>query len=477
MKEGIQMFGISKATWLKKDIIELLDKQDDYVSSQYLASKLTYTSVETIKKMCRELKEEIETIYQAEEAEFIIHKHHGIRFLRHSIHTQDYVDFIYSKELAYEIFIQTFLNESIDTYDFCESVHISESKLRRKVKEINHYTTVYDVQFSCTSTLSVTGPEHKIRMLGAIFLFTAHRSISRISVLTNAADYIQRTKQIFDYLNISYTTNLLHTVALYVLLTERRLCQHSELTQQEHELFHAVLLPPRPNFLTHWTDVDWRLLLLTYDAFDIVNLTSVVDYTPVQQHLTEEVSCSSIWFAQFEQHFRPLAVYEQQWVQMMLTKNYIASTLFYIDFWLVATFQSIDFERLKERFPLYMEKFDCLWDHYATAMTLTNSDHFRAIHLTMCSKLIALDSFIPTVRVFYYCDFTLLYQDYAKHFLQSHFAGRFILHYVDTPEEADVNIICTIMQQPSNKPTVFIRSQMPANDLLQIEKLLMASVK
>lgn len=165
------MFGISKATWLKKDLIELLDKQDDFVSSQFLASKLTYASVETIKKMCRELKAEVEEIYQPDEAEFIIHKHHGIRFIRHTIHTQNYVDYIYSRELAYEVFMQTFLHKSIDTYDFCEAVHISESKLRRKIKEINGYMTVYGLHFSCGSTLSVEGPEHKIRILGTIFLF------------------------------------------------------------------------------------------------------------------------------------------------------------------------------------------------------------------------------------------------------------------------------------------------------------------
>lgn len=470
------MFGISKATWLKKDLIELLDKQDDFVSSQFLASKLTYASVETIKKMCRELKAEVEEIYQPDEAEFIIHKHHGIRFIRHTIHTQNYVDYIYSRELAYEVFMQTFLHKSIDTYDFCEAVHISESKLRRKIKEINGYMTVYGLHFSCGSTLSVEGPEHKIRILGTIFLFSSHRTLPLIPNLENVSFYIKRTSKIFDYLQIPYIQESLQTLSLSILLTERRLFNHVDLTEQEQQLFYAASIPARPPFLENWTDDDWRILLLVYDTFDIINLESVIDYAPLYHQFSKETVSLQLWIEQFEAQFRPLTTHEQQFVSATLYKNYIASQLFHIDYWLVATFNSIDFERLETIFPLYMERFNTLWESYSTAMQMRESDHFRAVHLTLCNVLIPIDSFIPTIRIYFFCDFSLLYQQYAKQFLQTHFKGRFLLAFVDTVEEADVNIICSRIQLNSAKPTVFIRSQLPANDLLQIEKLFEGSI-
>jgi len=124
-----------------------------------------------------------------------------------------------------------------------------------------------------------------------------------------------------------------------------------------------------------------------------------------------------------------------------------------------------------------MERFNTLWESYSTAMQMRESDHFRAVHLTLCNVLIPIDSFIPTIRIYFFCDFSLLYQQYAKQFLQTYFKGRFLLAFVDTVEEADVNIICSRIQLNSAKPTVFIRSQLPANDLLQIEKLFEGSIK
>lgn len=470
------MFGISKATWLKKELIELLDKQDDFVSSQFLASKLTYASVETIKKMCRELKVETEEIYQPEEAEFIIHKHHGIRFIRYTIDTQNYVDYIYSKELAYDIFMQGFLNESIDTYDFCESVHISESKLRRKIKEVNSYMATYDIHFSCSSTLSVEGPEHKIRILGTIFIFSAHRSLSLVPSLPDVTFYIERTAEILDYLQIPYVEESLQILALSIFLTERRLFRHVELTPVEQQLLYTVSIPPRPDFLETWSDDDWRMLLLVYDTFDIINLEQIIDYTPLYNQLSEDTLYIETWIQQFEANFCPLTHEDKQFIKATLYKNYIAGQLFHVDYWLVETFQSLDFERLETNYPLYMNRFNSLWDNYAALMGLSKSNHFRSIHFTLCNFLLPFDTFTPTVRIYYFCDFALLYQQYAKQFLQTHFKGRFSLEFVETMEEADVNIICSRIQMTSSNPTVFIRSQIPANDLLQIEQLFERSV-
>lgn len=470
------MFGISKATWLKKELIELLDKQEDFVSSQFLASKLTYSSVETIKKMCRELKSETEEIYAPEEAEFIIHKHHGIRFVRHTIDTQNYVDYIYSKELAYDIFLQGFLNDSIDTYDFCESVHISESKLRRKIKEINSYMATYDIHFSCTSTLSVDGPEHKIRILGAIFIFSAHRSLALVPSLTDVTFYIERTAAILDYLHIPYVEESLQILSLSVFFIERRLFRHVELTPLEQQLFYTISIPPRPDFLDTWSDDDWRLLLLVYDTFDIINLEQIIDYTPLYNQIPEDTLYIQTWIQQFEANFRPLTQLDQQIIKATLYKNYIAGHIFHVDHWLVETFQSMDFERLETNFPLYMIRFNNLWENYAALMDLSESRHFRSIHFTLCNFLLPLDTFIPTIRIYYFCDFAMLYQQYAKQFLHAHFKGRFSLEFVKSMEEADVSIICSRIKMTTSKPTVFIRSQITANDLRQVEKLFERSV-
>jgi hypothetical protein len=156
------MYGISSTAWLKQNILFALEEEIQFISSRELTQIVGDYSQSTIKKICRELQEEIEQTYPTDVSTLIIDQRNGIKLTRQAcINYQKLLATIFSDELGYELLQQLLLKRSISTLTFCNSHYISESQLRRKIKEINSSLKKHNIHVTLSNEITISGEEYK----------------------------------------------------------------------------------------------------------------------------------------------------------------------------------------------------------------------------------------------------------------------------------------------------------------------------
>ena len=164
------MYGISSTAWLKQNILFALEEETHFISSRELTRIIGNYSQSTIKKICRELQEELEKTYPADLATLIIDQRNGIKLLRKPfINYQKLLSSIFSAELGYELLQQLLLKRTISTLAFCNSHYISESQLRRKIKDINASLKKHKIYISLSTDITIVGEEYRLRSFFFVF--------------------------------------------------------------------------------------------------------------------------------------------------------------------------------------------------------------------------------------------------------------------------------------------------------------------
>lgn len=157
--------------------------------------------------MCSQLGEYIEEYYTVKELELIISNSHGIRLLyRTNINTQKVLDFIASKDLAFNIYQHLLTERVVSTDEFCQKNVISLSTLQRKTREINAFLNVYDKPISFSNqTFRINRAEATMRSFTYIFLYMMHRQISRVYWLKNHQYYLDLAKKLlYKHIAVNY---------------------------------------------------------------------------------------------------------------------------------------------------------------------------------------------------------------------------------------------------------------------------------
>lgn len=209
------MLGFNKITYLKLEIINLLEKQTNYISSLNLTEELQLSSQSTIKKICQELQFDIQNLYEPDQFEMIINQRHGIKFIRQEhIGNLKLIEFIISNDLAYEIIQELCLKRTVNTTQFCLEKHVSLSQLRRKIKTINQSFNQINLHISIATNMKITGEKFQIRTLFFGILFFVHRKITNMNWISNTFEYRKQTQKIFDYLELNINNAYLEIIAI-----------------------------------------------------------------------------------------------------------------------------------------------------------------------------------------------------------------------------------------------------------------------
>ena len=149
------MFGIDKNTLIKHRILLILDNNNEFVSTTELANQIECKSHATIRKICAELKDDIQENYSKKEVEFISNKHYGNKLILHTVNVQNITTLLYSKDINFEILTKLFYYKEISTYDFCTEHYLSESQLRRQIKSINEILDKYKIKVTVSDKINL----------------------------------------------------------------------------------------------------------------------------------------------------------------------------------------------------------------------------------------------------------------------------------------------------------------------------------
>lgn len=177
------MFGFSKESRLKRELLLFLDQQEEYVTSETIALSLQKGTSQTVRKVLNELSLTISSLYKQEQLNLQISTKYGIGLFRYGTNFQNIFEIIYTEELVYDVFRQLILNRSFLTEDFCKTHQISVSKLRRLISRINAFLKPYDCFIKIGKKVSIVGKESQIRLLFLCFYILCIKKLHVLSGL------------------------------------------------------------------------------------------------------------------------------------------------------------------------------------------------------------------------------------------------------------------------------------------------------
>lgn len=118
------MFALHESVRLKRDILEVLENTNEYISTKQLTNLLVYPSFNSVKQACAELKQQFK--------QFITKKMMTLEQVTTNIF--DYLKILISKNQKQKLAILTYITtESINTYS-----HIPENILFQHTNSIIH---------------------------------------------------------------------------------------------------------------------------------------------------------------------------------------------------------------------------------------------------------------------------------------------------------------------------------------------------
>ncbi|MDU6523210.1 MAG: helix-turn-helix domain-containing protein, partial [Enterococcus sp.] len=139
------MLGMDKNTLLKLQIIEILDCLQTPITLKELQMKIGHSSLGTIRMNCKELQGIIYNLYFEDGYSLNLRMNNGrgIQLERSSTNLQSLITYLYKSDLAFVILQKVLAERKLSAIQFCMDQTISESTLRRKIKEINQELAHY----------------------------------------------------------------------------------------------------------------------------------------------------------------------------------------------------------------------------------------------------------------------------------------------------------------------------------------------
>lgn len=455
------MFGISNMLLLKNNILDILDYSDGYLSTIELTQQLGSVSLATVKKACTRLKTIIDSVYTEKEVEIDINRHYGVRLIRHTVTIQDITRHIFSTDLAYQILWTVLLERECSTVDFCNTHYISESQLRRKVSAINSFLANYELKISVYHKIKINGKERKIRAFHFIFLLFFHRQLSKIPYLNNYSSYITLAKKVAKHLMLETKSNQMEILGLWIFIIQNALERNKELvlSQLEKDIFKDIKMISKPNYLSRWSEFDWAYLIISIYSSDFYKLSISIDMDSI--HKLVPPSNTLIWMELFEKYFMKLNDEQIKFIYEKFFRFYISETLFVPDEDIVSAFRGIDFNSLRDLYPKYWDTFEMLWNEYCSRADKFTTEFFKIDSLMTCIYLVPFSHFFPEVNVFIFSDMTKVYTKYIEEYTKTYFSNRYILHFVDSIDNADL-IIGTIdlLNYSLKKNQIFVKTNL-----------------
>ncbi|KAF1305688.1 helix-turn-helix domain-containing protein [Enterococcus saccharolyticus] len=472
------MYGISSTAWLKQSILFALEEETQFISSRELTYIVGDYSQSTIKKICREIQEEVEATYPSNMATLIIDQRNGIKLIRQPyVNYQKLLSSIFSEELGYELLQQLLLNRHISTIDFCNNHYISESQLRRKIKDINASLIKHDISISLSTHITIVGEEYKLRAFFFVFLFAIHRQFSHIEWIENKEDFFTTAEQIAQYLAIDTDTRTVEILAIWCFIITTAIKNNWLLIFNDYEkqMLTSFSLPKPPVFLTEWKKADWDFLVIAIYASDIIDFNLQVNLNQLQE--VTQSDDATIWIELFEAYFLPLTDIQQEFVHKKFVKQLLSHHFFEPDENMLNNFTQKYAEELKVLYPILFAKYEDLWIEFLQKVSEPAYKYFQIESLLLCFYLVPTEVYYPQIKLFLRSDLTFLNTKHLEFRITSHFCKQYALKFTDDIHHADL-ILSTVSLEGMNKyisklnnlvPVILINSKISENDFAKIE--------
>ncbi|MGG5315111.1 helix-turn-helix domain-containing protein [Enterococcus sp. AZ072] len=476
----IHIFGLSKNTLLKRDIIEVLDRTQEPISYKELQMDIPYVSSSTLKATCAELAELLEQLYPDKNCFLQFSKEKktiSISLVRSSNNLQFFYDYIYSDDLAHDILQVLLLRRKFSTIEFCHAHGVSESKLKRKIKDINRELRSFDLYISCSNQLNLKGREVNIRAFHYILLRIVHRQFFTIPESAYLHETYQLGKYIADYLGVPNDLPLIERFAYWVLITRTGLFKGEELqfSAKEEQLISNLVFPEKPVFLARWSEQDWQFLLIAIHC-------SISDYFRLEtkdENLAKTDS-QERWIELFQYYFRPLTIEEKRLAFEKLQQLDLTTYFFPLSTnFLLVLKEFIGLEDLAVMYPRYIQQFDCFWQDWSMQFPDRNSEMFRMFSLLTSVTILPMEELLPEVAVYAFSENNDAFKQYIKIKITFSFSNRYHLTFVDSPQKADLLIGTTNFYENDASPHqkyLIVRTRVYQRDLDDISNALEAII-
>lgn len=470
----ITIFGLSKNTLLKREIIEVLDRTKQPISYKELHATIPYVSLSKLKATCVELAELMEQIYPEKTCflQFIKEKNTvSIALIRSSNNLQFLYDYIYSDDLAYDILQVLLLRRTISTMEFCHNNGVSESKLKRKLKDINHELISFNLYISCSNQLNLKGREINIRSFHYILLRIVHRQYFTIPKSSSLQENYQLGKHIANYLGVFPNDSpLIERFAYWVLITRTGLFRGEKLqfNRKEEQLISNLVFTKKPIFLARWSQQDWQFLLIAIHC-------SMSDHfqLKLKDESLPKPTRQKQWVELFQNYFRPLTAKETEIAFDKLQKIELTTYFFPLSTnFLLVLKEFVGLSDLSLMYPRYMQQFDYFWQDWSSQFPALNSDMFYMFSLLTSISFFPMEELLPDIAVYAFSENSDVFKQYIKIKITFFFSNRYHLTFVDSPQEADLLIGTTNFYEEDTLPNqkyLIVRTKVCQKDLDNIQ--------
>ncbi|MGG5332873.1 helix-turn-helix domain-containing protein [Enterococcus sp. AZ163] len=472
----IYIFGLDKNTLLKRKIIDVLDQQSQPLTYKELVEIVQTSSVGTLQIICKELAELMEKLYPDQSCSIVIQKEkHGttLNLMRSSDNLQLFYDHLYMSDLAYEILQTLLMKRKTSTIMFCMNQGLSESSLKRKVKDINLEICDFGIRITCAKQLSLKGPETKIRAFHYIFLRSMHRQFFTVPRIQNLATDYQLALDIADYLDVSDDLPLVERFAYWVFITQLALSKGKKLqfSQADLNIMNTLDFPEQPAFLAHWSTEDWNFLLTAVYCSLSKNFQ-----LPLKSEQLVTTDSLQNWVQLFQKHFRLLSTKEEEFIYKKLNQLTMTMHFFPLSGSFLTNLQAfVGLEDLTEMYPLYLKRFENFWSEWSRQLSNPELDMFRMFSLSICISIMPMDKLLPEIAIYIYSETSDSFKQYLEIKLNFYYSNRYALNFVEFPEEADLLIGTVPFYENQCSPQqkqLIVRARVSQKDLDNIEKCL-----
>ncbi|MBU5365918.1 helix-turn-helix domain-containing protein [Enterococcus devriesei] len=476
------MLGMDKNTLLKLQIIEILDCLQTPITLKELQMKIGHSSLGTIRMNCKELQGIIYNLYFEDGYSLNLRMNNGrgIQLERSSTNLQSLITYLYKSDLAFVILQKVLAERKLSAIQFCMDQTISESTLRRKIKEINQELAHYHLYISCSAQISLKGREIDIRRFYYIFSRGLHHQFQQIEPVKDSEKYLRLAKEIANSLKILNNPTNIEMISFWLYITQQSLSKKAELSfnDAEKSWFKPYRFPKKPAYLKFFSLNEWKFFLYALYCSHL-NHFELEPKDPEQKFYVDYPAKQ--WMTLFQQYFRPLNSEEQRFVTRKLKQLYVSYQFFKLDdHFLDGVSEKVDLKATRNQYPYYYRRFHAFWEAFVKAVPEYDRRQLRLYSLLTCVALFPLENCLPRISVYAFSELSELFSTFIQEKIDLHFKNRYLLTFVEEPSQAQL-IIGT---SPSfkaflseNQESAIIRSKISETDYLEIEAVLERIVK
>lgn len=468
------MFGFNLSVWMTRDIIRILNEQEDFITSKQLLEFLGYSNLAQIKKSLTRLNFIIKESQVDEEIQLVMDPHVGIRLnCSADANTHELISLLASQDLAYTIYTTMLFERKASTKEFCKKKFMSASTLQRRIKRINEFINPLGLHISFSmSEFKLIGNEATIRSFSFIYLYVFYRQFSAIPWIDNKTYYLDQAQKISDYLQLDFRTTQVDSMAFFIFITENAIQQGCPFSfkQVDFPCQERLGYPMKPPFI-HWKDDEWQFLLLMAFNSNLVNFNIPIDTSDLHLEVLDGVFTD--WLVAFEKYFGSLNEEQRTFLHKNIVRQYLATRFFIVNQEVLRAFPVVDFNLIQQAHPYYMQQFNRFWKAFSSSRTTWTDIHFKSQSFLLCEYFLSLQEALPEVVIFVFTDLTLLSSTQIQDDLFLYFSNKYRIVYTQNYQEASI-IIGTIGTNGSllseNQEFVMVHFQLTPHDLTHVDE-------